>query len=166
MQETIRNLTIIIPVYNPDSSLVDTVDGLLKKGFQDIIVVNDGSDEGHQIPLQQIEDKCTLIHHRDRRGRDKAIRTATAFCMENRRQSSGAIIAQIEKRQRPEEIYACAENFVQNEYNYIQKARKPKRNGGCPYEETRSHRSCIGSRRCELLCDGRHPEDWFCAGWS
>ena len=100
MQETIRNLTIIIPVYNPDSSLVDTVDGLLEKGFQDIIVVNDGSDAGHQIPL----------------GRDKAIRTATAFCMENRRQSSGAIIAQIEKRQRPEEIYACAENFVQNEY--------------------------------------------------
>ena len=46
MQETIRNLTIIIPVYNPDSSLVDTVDGLLKKGFQDIIVVNDGSDAG------------------------------------------------------------------------------------------------------------------------
>lgn len=116
MQETIKNLTIIIPVYNPDSSLVDTVDGLLKKGFQDIIVVNDGSDAGHQIPLQQIEDKCTLIHHRDRRGRDKAIRTATAFCMENRRQSSGAIIVQIEKRQRPEEIYACAENFVQNEY--------------------------------------------------
>ena len=39
-------------------------------------------------------------------------------------------------------------NFMQNEYNNIQKARKPKRNGGCPYEETRSHRSRIGSRCC------------------
>lgn len=121
MQELIRNLTIIIPVYNPDNSLVDTVDGLIEKGFQDIIVVNDGSDSEHQLPLHQIEYKCTLIHHKNRRGREKAIRTATAFCMANPRRSGGAIIAQIEKRQRPEEIYACAETFVQNEY-------KPKDN--------------------------------------
>lgn len=111
MQEEVRRLSIIIPVYNPDEELVSMVDTLLEKGFQDIIVVNDGSDEAHQEPLSRIEYKCTLIHHQKKRGRDKAIRTAAAFCAANHRRANGAIIV---GRQKPEEVCACAESFVQN----------------------------------------------------
>ena len=32
MQDEVLNLTIIIPVYNPDERLVGVVDGLVKKG--------------------------------------------------------------------------------------------------------------------------------------
>ena len=116
MQDAVLNLIIIIPVYNPDERLVSVVDGLVNRGFRDIIVVNDGSDEQHQDVLKRVENKCTLIHHKNKRGRDKAIATAAAFCMENRKNAIGALIAQTEKGQKADEIYACGENFVRNEY--------------------------------------------------
>ena len=52
MQDEVLNLTIIIPVYNPDERLIGVVDGLVEKGFRDIIVVNDGSDTEHQDVLK------------------------------------------------------------------------------------------------------------------
>ena len=116
MQDEVLNLTIIIPVYNPDERLIGVVDGLVEKGFRDIIVVNDGSDTEHQDVLKSIESKCTLIHHKNKRGREKAVATAAAFCMANRQNTVGAIIAKDDKGQRAEEIYACGENFVKNEY--------------------------------------------------
>ena len=116
MQDAVLKLTIIIPVHNPDERLVNVVEGLFEKGFRDIIVVNDGSDKEHLAPLYKIENRCTLIHHKYKRGREKAVRTATEFCVQNRRKSNGAIIVRIEKSQQPEEIYACAQSFVENEY--------------------------------------------------
>ena len=111
-----RNSVILIPALNPDKELIQYIQELKRNGFDDIIVVNDGSDTEHQDVLKSIESKCTLIHHKNKRGREKAVATAAAFCMANRQNTVGAIIAKADKGQRAEEIYACGENFVKNEY--------------------------------------------------
>ena len=41
--EIIMKISVIIPSLNPDDKLVSVVDSLVKKGFEDIIIVNDGS---------------------------------------------------------------------------------------------------------------------------
>ena len=44
-------ISVIIPSLNPDDKLVSVVDSLVKKGFEDIIIVNDGSDSAHLWPF-------------------------------------------------------------------------------------------------------------------
>ena len=38
-----KGTTIIIPSYEPDEKLIKTIEGLEEAGFQDIILVKDGS---------------------------------------------------------------------------------------------------------------------------
>ena len=40
----VMKITVIIPSLNPDGKLVQVVNGLIDKGFEDIVLVNDGSD--------------------------------------------------------------------------------------------------------------------------
>ena len=50
-------ISVILPSLNPDEKLMLVVNGLIKEGFEDIIIVNDGSDEAHMQPF-----KLSLIH--------------------------------------------------------------------------------------------------------
>ena len=47
-------ISVIIPSLNPDDKLVSVVDSLVKKGFEDIIIVNDGSDSAHLWPFEKV----------------------------------------------------------------------------------------------------------------
>ena len=47
-------VSVIIPSLNPDDKLVTVVDSLVKKGFKDIILVNDGSDKSHMWPFEKV----------------------------------------------------------------------------------------------------------------
>ncbi|MFR2511805.1 MAG: glycosyltransferase [Lachnospira eligens] len=47
-------VSVIIPSLNPDNKLVAVVDALLEEGFKDIIIVNDGSDEEHMAPFNEV----------------------------------------------------------------------------------------------------------------
>ena len=44
---------VIIPSLNPDEKLMQVINGLVKIGFDDIIVVNDGSDAAHMRPFEE-----------------------------------------------------------------------------------------------------------------
>ena len=45
---------VIVPSLNPDEKMVNTVNGLIEYGFNDIIDVNDGSDEAHMAPFETV----------------------------------------------------------------------------------------------------------------
>ena len=55
-------ISVIIPSLNPDDKLVSVVDSLVKKGFEDIIIVNDGSDSAHLWPFEKVGSysQCTI----------------------------------------------------------------------------------------------------------
>ena len=46
VQDEVLDLTVVVPTYNPDKKLSEKINSLLKRGFHDIIVVNDGSSDG------------------------------------------------------------------------------------------------------------------------
>ena len=50
-------VSVIIPSLNPDDKLLRTVEGLAAVGFDDIIVVNDGSDAAHEKPFEELSGK-------------------------------------------------------------------------------------------------------------
>ena len=119
VQDTVLNLTIVIPSYNPDEKLQKVVEGLRERGFHDIVVVNDGSDKEHVKPFEYVGNQCTVIHHKENKGKGRAMKTAFAFCMENRKKSLGVITVDGDNQHHPEDVYACGKALLEHRDHLI-----------------------------------------------
>lgn len=113
MSDAVLDLTIIIPSYNPDEKLIKVVEGLKEKGFHDIIIVNDGSDSNHQEPFKKLDGEYTIIHHKENKGKGRAMKTAFSFCAENRKHSLGVITVDGDNQHKPEDVYACGKALLE-----------------------------------------------------
>jgi len=75
-------LSIIIPVYNEVKTVEETIKRVFlapTKGYEkEVIVVNDGSDDGTEKLLENLREKFGffLLHHQNNRGKGAAIKTA------------------------------------------------------------------------------------------
>ena len=58
-----ERITVLIPAYKPDEKMLVTLDELIKAGFSDILVVNDGSGEEFETIFEEVKKKsqCTLL---------------------------------------------------------------------------------------------------------
>lgn len=67
-------ISVIVPSLNPDEKLNEVVDSLIKEGFDDIILVNDGSDKDHLDPFERAQgfDQCTVLTHEVNKGKEEA----------------------------------------------------------------------------------------------
>lgn len=80
MTMKIDQVMIIIPAYNPDEKLVTLVSDLNKKGFENIICVNDGSSSSGIF--REISDRCTVLEHDRNYGKGHALKTAFWYIQE------------------------------------------------------------------------------------
>lgn len=69
---------IVIPSLNPGERLLQLAAGLKERGFEHIIVVNDGSREECMPIFQALENTygCVVLHHRVNQGKGRALKTA------------------------------------------------------------------------------------------
>lgn len=104
-------VTIIIPSLNPDEKLMEVVTSLIKTGFKDIILVNDGSDEKHLAPFGEADGykECTILTHETNKGKGRALKTAFEYCLRQRRETEGVITVDGDNQHRAEDICACVE---------------------------------------------------------
>lgn len=110
-----RMVTIIIPSLNPDEKLMQVVDALLCEGFEDIVIVNDGSDSEHEEPfIRAAEHKeCTVLKHEVNKGKGRALKTAFNFCLENRKGIAGVVTVDGDNQHKAADIKACADRMIQ-----------------------------------------------------
>ena len=108
-------VSIIIPSYQPDEKLLSTIDGLLELGFDDIILVNDGSDEDKHVYFERARELpgVTLLEHPVNRGKGAALKTAIAWFVGNRPDRAGVVTADADGQHRPADILACAEKMLE-----------------------------------------------------
>ncbi len=113
---TAGRVSVIIPSYQPDEKLMTVVTGLEELGFDDIIIVNDGSDEAHRKPFEEARTHgtVTVLEHEVNRGKGAALRTAFDYCLKNRPERSGVVTADGDAQHRPSDILACAGMMEQN----------------------------------------------------
>jgi len=71
-----KKYTIIIPALNPTDKLLTLVDELTNKGFNDIIVVNDGSGEEYNNIFEKLPKSVKLLNHKTNLGKGAALKTA------------------------------------------------------------------------------------------
>ena len=110
-----ENITVIVPSLNPDEKLMQVVQGLLRVGFRDILLVNDGSDAAHTAPFEQAAayPEVTVLVHEVNKGKGRALKTAFAWLRENRPDAIGAVTADGDNQHKAEDILACAKALTE-----------------------------------------------------
>ncbi len=106
-------VSVIIPSLDPDEKLLAVVDGLLATGFNDIILVNDGScpEKLSYFSTAAVHPEVTVLHHPVNRGKGAALKTAFAWFLENRSDREGVVTADGDNQHHPEDIQSCAEHL-------------------------------------------------------
>ena len=68
----LSNISVILPSLDPDEKLPGVIEGLIEVGFQDILLINDGSkpENLHYFTdAAAAHPEVTLLHHAVNRGK-------------------------------------------------------------------------------------------------
>jgi len=103
-------ISVIIPAYEPDQKLIVTLRELMAAGFDDIIVVDDGSSASCKPLFEEVEgfEACVLLRHAQNRGKGAALKTAFAFFLANRPDRDVAVSADADGQHLTKDIEAVS----------------------------------------------------------
>ena len=106
----LSDISVVLPSLDPDEKLLTVVDGLLNAGFQDIILVNDGSkpENLHYFEAAADHPEVHLLHHDCNRGKGAALKTAFTWFLENRPEAAGVVTVDGDNQHHPDDTTACA----------------------------------------------------------
>lgn len=115
------NISIILPSLNPDEKLMQVVDTLISHGFDDIIIVNDGSDNEHIQPFLSAEalSQCTVLNHEVNKGKGRALKTAFEFFLKNRSGKAGVVTIDGDNQHHIDDITACAKAMLEKKNQVV-----------------------------------------------
>ena len=107
-------LTAVIPSYRPDGKLPETVAGLADAGFDDIMIVDDGSGAGYDEIFAACEacPAVTLLRHGENLGKGAATKTAFAYFLEHRAGRDGVVTLDGTGRHLPDDAAACGARML------------------------------------------------------
>lgn len=110
------NITIIVPSLNPDEKLEQVAHGLIEAGYEDIVIVNDGSDSEHLAPFLRLKElpQCTVLTHEVNKGKGRALKTAFTYLLENRQDIEGVVTVDGDNQHQVKDITACAKMMIEN----------------------------------------------------
>ena len=118
-RQKMKEITIIVPSYNPDEKLLEVVKGLVEGGFEDILVVNDGSKEECLEHFKEVDqfDQVTVITHEVNKGKGRAMKTAFSYVLENRPNSIGVITVDGDNQHTVKDIRYMAERMMEDPHS-------------------------------------------------
>ncbi len=110
-----KRITVIIPSLNPDEKLMKVVKGLEEHGFDDIIVVNDGSRAENLCNFPDVGEhpSCTVLTHPQNRGKGAALKTAFEYFLKNREGRAGVVAVDGDNQHLPSDVLACCEKMLE-----------------------------------------------------
>lgn len=84
-KEEEMNITIIIPALNPDRSLIDYVKELKNAGLDNLLIIDDGSEEEKKeiFTILEKELSCVVLRHAMNMGKGRALKDAFNYCLTN-----------------------------------------------------------------------------------
>ncbi len=104
------NVTLVIPSLDPDEKFSSTVKDAVAAGFNDIILIDDGSHDENKKYFAELAllPEVTLLTHEVNLGKGAALKTAFTYFSRERAESAGVITADGDGQHRTVDIVACA----------------------------------------------------------
>lgn len=112
----LRRTVVVIPALDPDDALPGYAHELLRRGAEQVLVVDDGSSAGCQGIFAALEamEGCTVLRHEVNRGKGRAMKTAFAYILSQPDwQGVGTITADADGQHRVEDVCAVAAALAQ-----------------------------------------------------
>lgn len=72
-----KKATIIIPAYNPNTVLIELIENLKEYGYQDIVVIDDGSKKKDIFNMLDV----TVLRNKKNLGKGETLRKGFAYCI-------------------------------------------------------------------------------------
>ncbi len=105
-----KEIAIVIPALNPNERMVSLVKQLKEKGFENIILVDDGSEIERRkyFKICKEEHNCRIIRHVINFGKGIALKSAFNHILENRPDLAGTVTVDCDGQHVVEDIDTCA----------------------------------------------------------
>ena len=109
------DIVIIIPAYKPDEEIMIEFIEKVKKHFNNIVVVNDGSGEKYDEFFAKMQSQgIPVLKHYINLGKGRSIKTAFNYVLNNYENIIGVITADCDGQHYIEDIIKCANKLKEN----------------------------------------------------
>jgi len=122
----LSSVAVLIPAYNPDSTLPQFVAELLANGFGAVLVVNDGSDKCCDCVFQEIAATpgCAVLQHVVNLGKGRALKTGFNYFLLHYPAFIGVVTADADGQHAPDDTVSVARQLASNPKFLILGARR------------------------------------------
>lgn len=108
-------MLVVIPAYNPDHHLIDTLKDLKSVLDNKIIIVNDGSDKNKNKIFEEAKKYGTVIKHDINMGKGKAMRTALEYIEKKYSKEDGVVFVDADHQHKGNDVRKVIEAYYDNE---------------------------------------------------
>jgi len=112
--ESLRETAIVLPSLDPDKKFKAVVDELVETGFENIVIVDDGSCDERRKWFEDASKypQCHVLHHGVNKGKGRALKTAFAFVNKELPTVKGVITIDGDGQHLTKDIIACGERML------------------------------------------------------
>jgi len=132
----LERICIIIPSLNPDHKLLALLGDLKKMNFQNILIINDGSDTCCRSFFDAAKEEygCEVIAHSINLGKGRALKNAFNHVLTEHKECLGAVTVDADGQHRPEDIARCAQAVLEHPDTLIMGCRDfSRKTGNIPF---------------------------------
>ena len=114
-------IPIVIPSYEPDERLIELLDNLTDSGFEDILIVDDGSGMEYRHIFDEAEKKfdCKILRHHVNMGKGRALKDAFNYLLNNEKDMIGCITADSDGQHTARDIKKCMDIMILNKQSLV-----------------------------------------------
>jgi len=89
----VEGVIIVIPALNPLQSFISFVEQLKKIDIENIIIVNDGSEEKYTPIFNELREQqqCIVIDHKQNKGKGRALKTGFDYILKHEKEIEGVL---------------------------------------------------------------------------
>lgn len=111
-----QQIAIIVPSLNPDEKFLNLLRDLQEEGFEDVVVVNDGSSADYDHYFETARDTygCTVLTHAVNQGKGRALKTAFNHLLSRRDACPYAVTVDSDGQHRIADIIKVSETVQAN----------------------------------------------------
>jgi glycosyltransferase involved in cell wall biosynthesis len=143
--DSITDIAVLIPAYNPDDRLLDLVKELTALGLEHIVIVNDGSGREHATIFEALAslENVSVCEHAFNKGKGAALKTGFQFIKNSDADLQGVITADADGQHLAADVHKLATTAVVQPQDFILGSRT--------FGKETPLRSLIGNRLTAFL---------------
>lgn len=115
-----KKIIAILPAYNEGRKTAQVVEKFPVKAVDEILVVNDGSDDNTREAIK-VTGRATILHNQTRQGIGFAIRQGLEYALKNNYDI--IVVMAGNGKDNPEEIPKLVKPIIEEDYDYVQGSR-------------------------------------------